>query len=131
MLIYNGQINYKNLKHSKLSVNDVVAMAREQGYFNLLDIKYAVFENSGHLSIIPISNKLPTVCEDINVKKEATLPCYIITDGKISYSALNEIKKDKPWLFKKLKIKNEKGLKNILLAIYDQQEDEITTHLKK
>lgn len=130
MLIYNGEINFKNLKHSKLSVNDMVAMAREQGYFDLSDIKYAVFENSGHLSIMPVAKKQPPVAEDLKIIKESKLPCYLITDGRISYSALNEINKDENWLFKKLKVKDKKALKKIILAIYDDKTKKITVHLK-
>jgi len=49
---------------------------------------------------------------------------YIIADGKISYSTLNELGKDKKWLFKKLKLRNKK-LKDIIFAIYDEKADEI------
>ena len=131
MMIYKGQIEYKNLKKSKLSINDVISLAREQGYFNILDIEYAVLENSGHLSIMPKGTLRPTVVKDLNIKtEEASLPYYIIADGKISYSSLNELKKDKKWLMKKLKLKEGQKLKDIILATYDEKKDEVVINFK-
>ena len=131
-LIYQGKINYKNLKRSKLSINDVISLAREQGYFNILDIEYAVFENSGHLSIMPIGSQRPTVAQDLKIDiKPAGLPYYIVADGKISYSSLNELNKNEEWLLKKLKLKNGKKLKDIILATYDEKQDKIIINYKQ
>ena len=131
IIIYEGEINYKNLKRSKMSINDVISLAREQGYFDILDIEYAVLENSGKLSIMPKSNLRPTVAEDLKIKIEpVNLPYYIVADGEISYSTLNELNKDRKWLFKKLKISKQKELKKIILATYDKNKDEIIVNYK-
>lgn len=131
VIIYNGEINYKNLKRSKLDVNDVIALCREQGYFNLTDIAFAIFETSGNLSIMPKGNQKPTVVDDFHIKvPEAFLPFYLVVDGKISFSSLSELKKNKQWLYKKAKI-NDKTIKNVLLAIYDNASDEIVLQLKQ
>lgn len=130
VIIYDGKINYANLNRSKLSINDVISMAREQGYFDISKIKYAVFENSGKLSIMPVEQQQPLVAQDFDLKKPSQLPFYVVTDGRISFSTLNELQKDKTWLLNKLNIK-EKELKNIILAIYDNQTDQIAVHTKQ
>ena len=130
MIIYDGQIIYKNLKKSKLSVNDVLCLARQKGYFDILDIKYAVFEDSGNLSIMPNGDNLPPTCKDLDVKKEASLPYYLVTDGVISFSTLDELNKDKSWLLSELNLKSDKELKNIILAEYDKDNNHINVHLK-
>lgn len=130
-LIYKGSLNYENLKKSKLSINDVISLAREQGYFDILDIDYAVLENSGHLSIMPKGEQRPTVAEDLNIKiEQASLPYYIIADGRISYSTLKELQKDKAWLMKKIKLEKGKSLKDIILATYDEKTDKIQINFK-
>lgn len=130
-IIYEGKIDYKNLKKSKLSINDVISLAREQGYFDILDISYAVLENSGKLSIMPKGEKRPTVAEDLKIKSEpANLPCYLIADGKISYSSLKELGRDKEWLFKKINISSKRELKNIILATYDNKSGKIIVEYK-
>ena len=130
VIIYEGNFVYQNLKKSKLDVNDVIALCREKGYFNITDVAYAIFETSGNLSIMPKSHQKPTVVSDFNIKApKAKLPFYLAVDGKISYSSLNEIKKDVDWFYKKAKL-NKRKLKNILLAIYDEKSDEISLQYK-
>ena len=65
IIIDNGKINYKNLKKSKLDVNDVIGLCREKGFFNLTDVAYAIFETNGNLSVLPIGKQKPTVIEDL------------------------------------------------------------------
>ncbi len=129
-IIYNGEIDYKALKKSKLDVNDIMAMCREKGYFNINDVAFAIFETSGELSILPKSENRPTVIKDFNIKDEkASLPYYLIIDGRISYSTLKELKKDKNWLFKKAKI-TKNSLKNVVFASYNQKNDTIDVQEK-
>lgn len=132
-LIYEGKIIYKNLNRCKIDINDLLSMLREKGYFDITDVAYAIFETSGQLSILPKGSKRPVVIEDIDNKKTtpANLTDVLIVDGSISKSGLSEINKDKKWLFQKLKIENKKELKNILLATYDDKNNEIIAHYKK
>lgn len=132
IIIDNGKINYKNLKKSKLDVNDVIGLCREKGFFNLTDVAYAIFETNGNLSVLPIGTKKPTVIEDLGKPaKEASLQKFLINDGKIDESYLKILGKDDAWLFKNLKIKNKKELKNILVAFYDEKTKEFDVHCKK
>lgn len=129
-IIYNGKIIYKALKKSKLDVNDIMAMSREKGIFDITDVAFAIFETSGELSILPKSYNRPTVIKDLNIKEqEASLPFYLIIDGKISYSSLKELKKDKNWLFKKAKL-TKNTLKNVIFASYDKNMDKIIVQEK-
>lgn len=131
-IIYDGKLQYDFLKKSKLDVNEVLALCREQGYFNLNDISYAIFENSGQISILPKANQKPTVVSDFNIKAEKpSLSYYMVIDGLVSYSSLTELNKDKEWLYEKLKIENKKQLKNIILAQYLDKEEKMIIHYKK
>ena len=130
-IIYDGKLVYPMLKKSKLDVNEVLAMCREQGYFDINDIAYAIFENSGVLSVLPKANQKPTVVSDFDIKaEEPYLSHYMVIDGNLSYSSLTDLKKDKEWLFKRLKVSNKQELKNILLAEYIQKTDKMIIHYK-
>lgn len=130
-IIYNGKLDYQMLKKSKLDVNEVLAMCREQGYFDINDIAYAIFENSGVLSVLPKANQKPTVASDFGIKPdEPSLSHYMIIDGNLSYSSLTDLKKDKEWLFKRLKVSDKKELNNILLAEYVEKTDKMIIHYK-
>ena len=131
VIIKDGKIDYKALKKSKLSINDVVSLARVKNYFNLDDVAYAVFETNGTLSILPKSNQKPLVAEDLKLETtRASLPHNIIVDGEVSKTSLKEIEKDLNWLYKKLDIKDKKDLKNILLAIYNEDDDSFVVHYR-
>ena len=131
-LIYDGKINYEQLKKSKIDVNDLLSMLREKGYFDIADVAYAVFETSGELSILPTGAQKPLVMQDYDKTKieRASLSNVLIVDGVVSQSGLSEINKDEKWLFDRLKIQSRDELKNIILAVYDDKSDSFNTHVK-
>lgn len=132
VIIKDGKIDYEQLKKSKLDINDIISLAREKNYFNFDDIAYGIFETDGTLSILPKSNLQPLVSEDLNLHKpKTTLPQNVIVDGQVSKFALKFLEKDTTWLYDRLNIKTKKDLKNILLAVYNIDEDNFVIHLKK
>ena len=130
-LIYEGQILSDSLDKSKIDVNDLLSMLREKGYFDPNDVAYAIFETSGQLSVLPKGSQKPVVIEDIDKRKikKSSLTDVLVVDGMISRSVLNEIGKTTSWLLKKLQIKEERELKNIILATYDEN-DQLNVHYK-
>lgn len=131
-LIYDGKIVYKQLKKTKIDVNDLLSMLREKGYFDISDVAYAVFEPSGDLSVMPVGAQKPLVMEDLDASKieKAELSNVLIADGTVSESGLAEIDKDEQWLFDRLKISDKFDLDNIILAVYDEKNDKFNVHLK-
>lgn len=132
VVIYEGRILPQNLKKSKLDVNDLLAMCREKGYFDLKQIAYALFETSGQLSVMPIGEERPAVTKDLPIEiQKATLPNYLVVDGVVSESGLNEIGKDNEWLFSQLNISSDAELKNILVASYDDNTQKVDFQKKE
>lgn len=126
VVIYEGKLLPENLKKSKLDVNDLLALCREKGYFDLKQIAYALFETSGQLSIMPIGEERPAVTKDLPIEiQKASLPNYLVIDGRISYSGLNEIDKSREWLFSQLAIQSDDELKQILVASYDDNTQKV------
>ncbi|MGN0961657.1 MAG: DUF421 domain-containing protein [Christensenellales bacterium] len=132
-LMSDGKINYKNLKKSKLDINDILGLCREKNYFDLSEIAYIYFENNGAISILPKGNKRPATANDlikVDIKK-ASPSSYVIIDGNINKSELDNLGKDNEWLLKKCNISNEKELKNIILAEYIEDTKSVSVHYKK
>ncbi len=131
-LIYDGKINYKELKKNKIDVNDLLSMLREKGYFDIADVAYAVFEPSGELSVLPVGAQKPLVMEDLDKDKikPAQLEDIVVVDGALSWSGLNNAGKDEQWLFKRLGVTDGKDLKDILLCVYDAENDKLNTYRK-
>lgn len=131
IIIKEGKIDYKALKKSKLDINDMVSLCRDKGFFDISKVAYAIFENSGKLSVMPNGAEQPLVMSDVTSKiEQPTLIKYLITDGKISYSELFNIDKTEEWLFKKLNIRNKKQLKRYLLVSYNEDSDELNVQRK-
>lgn len=132
VLINQGEVDFATLKKSKIDFYDLVGLAREQGYFDLADIEYAVFETNGQLSILPADNARPLKREDIpSVPAEsADMVNYVIVDGQISKYALNQLNRDKKWIKAKLQ-EQDAELNKILFATYDEKTDEFKITLKK
>lgn len=133
IVVDEGKIVYKNLKKSKIDVHDVLGMCRAQGYFNIDDIEYAIFETSGDLSVLPKSKQKPATIGDIISPKleESSLTNYVIIDGYPNIDILKSLNKDVSWLKQKLNITSKKQFKNIILGIYNENTDEIILHKKK
>lgn len=122
MLIQNGKLVYKNLKKVKFDINDLLEECRNNGYFDISKIEYALMEANGKVSILPKAENTPVTPKDMKLKVDkASICANVIIDGKYMLNNLEGMQKDKEWLDKELKVKGAK-LENILLATLDMNE---------
>ncbi|MFA6860010.1 MAG: DUF421 domain-containing protein [Clostridia bacterium] len=131
ILIEDGKINYKEIKKVRFDMNDLLSLCRLKNYFDIDEIAFAILETNGQLSILPKSENKPATLEHLKIKdKKSSLSIDFIIEGKIVEKALNQAEKSKDWLYKKLNISSKNDLKNIVLATYDEENDEIIVHNK-
>lgn len=122
LLIQNGKLIYKNLRKVKFDVNDLLEECRNNGYFDISQIEYAIMEANGKVSVLPKSENAPVTPKDMNLKVDkASLCANIIIDGKYMLKNLENMHKTKEWLDKELKVKGV-PLENIILATLDTNE---------
>lgn len=120
ILIEKGLIYKKNLRKCKLELNDVLTLARNQGYFNIADIEYAIMENNGKVSFLQKSSARPVTCSDMNIITQPdSLVCNVIIDGKVMPQNLRHSGKDNAWLDQQLKAQGYNDYKDIMLATID------------
>ncbi|MGL5648453.1 MAG: YetF domain-containing protein [Clostridium sp.] len=139
ILIYKSRIIYKELKNQQINIDELMEELRLAGYFDLEDIKYAILETNGDISILP--NKSNDLIKPIFAKKnkgkyhrkhqpkttmsgneaptEIFLPKILICDGKININALTKVNRSKDWIFEKLKENGITDLKKVLIAFFD------------
>ena len=121
-IIQHGKILEKNLKKVKLDINDLLEECRNNGYFDISQIEYALMEANGKLSVLPKGEYMPPTIKDLKLKPQKQGLCAnVIIDGKVMDRNLKEINKDEKWLLKELKIKGY-PLEDILLATVDVNE---------
>lgn len=128
VLISDGEIDYINLKKSKLDVNALLGMCRVAGYFDIRDVAYAVFETSGELSIMPRSDRRPATTEELGIKTDnARLILPFVIDGIIFDDALERARKPREWLIENL---GDTDVRRVLLACYDPSDDKLFVKTK-
>ena len=59
VLIHRGVIRQKAMRKNRYTLDELLEELREQGYSDLSEVKYAVLENSGQLSILPWASRAP------------------------------------------------------------------------
>ena len=120
VLVEKGKIIESGLKKSKIDVNDLLMEARENGYFNLDEIDYALMEINGSISFLPREGEKPATKKDMKVKCDnAGLTVNAIIDGKYMENNMKAINKDKKWLDHEVKVQGFDSYDDILLATID------------
>ena len=123
LIIDNGKFIEKNLMKYKMDINDILEQLRINGYFDVSEVKYALLEANGTLSVLPKEEYREVTVGDMKLKvSKQGLCANVIIDGKVMYNNLKNIKKDEKWLLKQLKVKGYDNLSNILLATVDINE---------
>ncbi len=104
LIINDGNLDFNEMKKQRYTIDDLFSQLREKGYDSPIDIRWAILETSGKLSVI--SKKASS----------SNYPDPLIIDGKIEYENLKACNKDEQWLYKKLSEYNIQ-LKDIRVAL--------------
>ena len=114
-------LEYQALNDLNMSIDDIMEMLRQNGFYSLDQISYAIIETNGKLSIIPSTKNTPVTTNDLQIKtEEAKLPHIIIFDGKIN---TDELKKSNLTIMELNKIfsnLNIEDIKNIIVFTIDE-----------
>ena len=96
---------------------------RGQGISDISEVKYAVLENSGQLSVLPwAAQKPPTASQlGLELKDDVTLPVILINDGRVLASNLALCGKDTAWLNKTLRKEKLSSPREVFLLTLDEQ----------
>lgn len=128
LLIQNGKIINENLRKVKFDINDMLEECRNNNYFDISEIEYAIMEANGKLSIMPKSEYKPLTPKDMNIKTDKSSLCAnVIIDSKYMLNNLKNMHKTKEWLDSQLKIKGYLNTDKILLATLDKN-DKLTVY---
>ena len=121
IVMHNGRLYRENMKKAKLDLSEFMMMCRQAGYFNLSDIKTAVFEYNGRLSILPMGEKRPATPADLNIAVKSEDICTeVIMDGRILEENLKRMGLDAKWLRKQIVQQGYGSEREIFLGICDE-----------
>ena len=123
ILMKNGKFIYSNLKKSRLDINDFLQVARENGYYDVSQVNYAILEPSGKVSFLLKAKYNPVTVNDskLKVSDNGALGNLVI-DGKYMKNNIKNIGKTVEWLNKRLSNMGYDDVSNILLVTCDNKE---------
>ena len=122
LLLEKGVIYRKNMKKARLDLSDFLTLCRAAGYFDLQDIKTAVFDHNGTVSFLPKAEKRPVQGEDIAVyPKQEEVQYNVVMDGKLMQQNLKSVGFSETWLKQQLKQQGYGAYGEVFLATLDKE----------
>lgn len=122
IIIKNGKIDIKELSRLRFNLNDLMEQLRVGGIFDISQVEEAILETNGQLSVIPKAEARTVTNKDLKIKnaKKETIPCIIISDGKLVKQELRRSGKSEKWLNDELNKRNLELKKVFILSINDE-----------
>ncbi len=119
VIINNGVVDEKRLKQLRVTVQDLLEVLRNQGVFCFSDVKYAILETNGQLSVMLKKEKQPAAVENLDgTRNESLFPCLIVNDGKINKEGLKFTKRTKDQIEQYL-LKKKLEISDVLVMTCD------------
>ena len=99
ILIENGNILQKNLRKTRVTLDELSGHLREKDVLDIRSVQFAILETNGNLSVFPYPAERPANAREAGIQaKKQYLPFTIISDGKLLAGNLKLAGKDQRWL---------------------------------
>lgn len=127
VLIRNGTLQQEAMRRNRYTLDELLEELRGQGISSIADVKYAVLENSGQLSVLPWTRQQPPTAAQLKleVEDDTTLPVVLINDGRVLRKNLAACGKDEQWLLQTLRKKKLSSPKEVFLLTLDERQQVI------
>ena len=121
IVVRNGTLDQQEMAKTRLTLDELLEELRGKGYTDLSQIKYAILETNGLLSILPYANQKPPTARDLKVSvEEGGLPQVVVSDGKLLERNLKLLGHDRPWLDKQLAQRGCRDISQVFLLLVDE-----------
>ena len=122
VLIRDGVIQQSVMRENRFTVDELLEELRGQGVAQVSDVKYAILENSGQLSVLPWTREQPPTAAQLGleVTEGITLPVVLINDGRVLTKNLSACGKDRAWLDQQLADRRLAGPGQVFLLTLDE-----------
>ena len=123
ILIRNGKVQQDVMRKNRFTLDELLEELRAQGYSSVEDVKYAVLENSGQLSVLPWAAQAPPTAQQLglDLQDDVTLPVILVNDGRVLRRNLTACGRDEAWLNKQLHQQKLSSPREVFLLTLDEQ----------
>ena len=120
IVIKDGQFDINMLRLLRLSPDDILEALRISGISQIKDVRYAIVETNGQLSVIPYADRQPLTPSDIKLSPdEIGIPLILVSNGKIIDKNLHRLNKTKHWIAVQCKKQGISSLQDVFLLTLD------------
>lgn len=121
VVIRDGVIDQKQLKRLRFTMDDLFDQLRQKDIFDINDVRYAIVETNGQLSVMLKPEKETVTAEMAELpNKTKGLLCMVINDGKFLKRSFTECNMDEERLFRILE-KEGVCLNEVLFMVADKE----------
>ena len=121
IIVRNGTLDQGEMAKTRLTLDELLEELRCKGYTDLSQIKYAILETNGLLSVLPYANQKPPTARDLKVSvEEGGLPRVVVSDGRLLEQNLKLLGHDRPWLDGQLKQRGCRDVADVFLLLVDE-----------
>ena len=123
LVIRDGKLRQETMRRNRLTLDELFEQLRGQGVTDLQDVKYAVLETNGRLSVLLRSSCQPATPEQLSLRvtDDVHLPAVIINDGRVLSDNLKQSGRDEQWLRQELKRQGVAHSRDVFLLSVDEQ----------
>ena len=118
ILIENGKISERNLKRTRITLDELTMHLREKGIFDLNTIKFAILDTNGQVSTLQFAKDMPATAKDLGQRvTETELPITLISDGRVMHNNLPLSGHDMNWLVTQLRMRKALPQEVLLMTV--------------
>jgi uncharacterized membrane protein YcaP (DUF421 family) len=121
ILVEKGRIDEKAMRRNRITLIELFEMLRLQGFTDLSQLQYAIFESNGMLSVIPYEAHKPvTPTVAATPVQEPGMPEILISDGKVMKNKLQKLGLNEQWLTNELTARGVGAIKDVFVFTRDE-----------
>ena len=122
VIVREGRLIQSAMAKNRFTIDELYEQLRGQGITDLSEVKYAILETSGKVSVLPYTASNPATPKAMGweVADDVTLPILLINDGHVMSENLRSSGYDRAWLIKQLKARKLSSPHEVFLLTVDE-----------
>lgn len=121
IVIMDGNIMEASMKKMRYRLDDLLEQLRQKDVFDITQVKYAILEKDGQLSVLKKPEYMNATMKDLKLPAGNNgISTEIIYNGLIIEQNLGQVKRDKKWLYDYLRKNNIKSPSDVFYMALNQ-----------
>lgn len=122
IVIQDGKISVGEMRRNRFTIDELMEELRMAGITDLSQVKYAVLETTGRISVLPYAEARPVTNQAMGLKvQEKGLPTVVVSDGRVLSKNLRARNLSMGWLKGELAKRGVTDVRQVFLLTVDEK----------